>query len=576
MKYLYLILSFLFLILGNPFSVDGQSKGKTYIVIAKSKIPPQLERDVKRMNGVLLETIPEIGVALVGSGDPDFEDKASRIAGVHAVILNAKFQYKNPDLNKFNLKQDEVGNPPNSGSDDFFFDLQWGHTAIEAPAAWSLGAKGNGVRVAVIDDGIDRNHPDLAPNLNVDLSRSFVPHEPEFDYIGDDVFSHGAHVAGIIAAAQNDYGVIGVAPEAELVMLKVFDKDGIGDSFRTMQAMVYAANINADVINMSLGLTLPRNGKFVDEEGNIINLAKFVQEFINAYKRASSYAYKNGAILIASAGNNALNSNESRSVVHLPSDLPHVMSISATGPLGWAVNPNTNLNEPAFYTNYGLNSIDLAAPGGNVDFDLLDAGSLCNVGGWVAPCYVFDLVFSTGSQGSWYWSAGTSMAAPYVSGVAALVIGASEKDLTPAQVESILRKSAEDIGKPGKDPYFGHGMVNAYNAVQMVMPTETVAKGKGKNKLNIAENLAAVYPNPFSQQTTINYFIPTDSKVSLQIYNLQGQLVQTLIDGFKPAGTYSSEWNGTSSTGGAVLPGTYIYRLKAGDYQEANKLILIK
>lgn len=576
MKQFYLILLTFALSVSVPFSSRAQSNEKTYIVIAKNKIPGNLAKQVQRYNGVLLSTIPEIGVALVGSNDPGFEEKASKIAGIHSVIQNAKFQFKNPELNKFSQEMEDVGNPPNSGSEDFYFDLQWGHTAIEAPAAWSLGAKGAGVRVAVIDDGIDRDHPDLAPNLNVDLSRSFVDSEPLFDYMGDDVFSHGAHVAGTIAAAQNDFGVIGVAPEAELVMLKVFDKDGVGDSYRTMEAMVYAGNINADVINMSLGLVLPRSGKFIDEDGNVINLTKFVQEFYNAYKRASTYANKRGAILIASAGNDAENSNESRDVVHLPSDLPHVVSISATGPLGWAVDPTTNLDEPAFYTNYGLNTIDLAAPGGNVDFDLVDSGEMCQVGPYIRPCYVFDFVFSTGN-GGWYWSIGTSMAAPHASGVAALIISASNDDLTPSQVESIMKRSADDIGKPGKDAYFGHGRVNAYEAVKTVMPEPaTMAKTNSKKNLTIAEIPSGVYPNPFNRRTTISYTLPTDTKVSLQIYNMQGQLVQTLTDEFKSAGNHSSEWNGKSATGNMASPGVYIYRLKAGAYQEAKRLIMTR
>src|SRR4029450_10815560 len=111
------------------------------------------------------------------------------------------------------------GNPPNSGSGDFFFDLQWGHDAIDAPEAWDAGFKGHGARVAVIDTGFDFDHPDLVPNINFSLSRNFVPGE-DLGYGLPDPFSHGTHTAGTVAAAENNFGTIGVAPEAELMLLK--------------------------------------------------------------------------------------------------------------------------------------------------------------------------------------------------------------------------------------------------------------------------------------------------------------------------------------------------------------------
>jgi subtilisin family serine protease len=86
----------------------------------------------------------------------------------------------------------------------------------------------------------------------------------------------------------------------------------------------------------------------------------------------------------------------------------------------------------------------------------------CLIAGLVRPCWVFDLVFSTGN-GGWYWSAGTSMAAPHASGVAALIIGANGGDMKPSQVEAALRSSADDLGKPGNDDFYGAGRVNAFN-----------------------------------------------------------------------------------------------------------------
>ena len=109
--------------------------------------------------------------------------------------------------------------------DDFYFGAQWSLDAIDASEAWSTGQRGAGVRVAVLDTGVDPTHPDLAANLNLTLARSFVPGQTwdvSTDVVQD--VDHGTHVAGIIAAADNGFGIIGVAPEAEIVPLQVLPR----------------------------------------------------------------------------------------------------------------------------------------------------------------------------------------------------------------------------------------------------------------------------------------------------------------------------------------------------------------
>jgi subtilisin family serine protease len=124
----------------------------------------------------------------------------------------------------------------------------------------------------------------------------------------------------------------------------------------------------------------------------------------------------------------------------------------------------------ASYSNYGQSAIAFAAPGGDTPLFGTPAGSAgCPVAGLVRPCYVFDLVFASGGYtptgNSYYWVAGTSMAAPHVSGVAALIIGKHGGELAPAEVERILRASSDDLGKPGVDDAYGSGRVNAARAV---------------------------------------------------------------------------------------------------------------
>ncbi|WP_237144199.1 S8 family peptidase [Pontibacter pamirensis] len=444
-----------------------------YIIISSTNaIPSELKSKMGALKGKLTATIDEVGLATATSSDPDFIAKASKIKGVSAVMHDFNVQWVDPSK-EIKVKAN-YGNPPASGDDDFFFDLQWGHDAIDAPEAWNAGYRGAGARVAVLDTGFDLTHPDLEPNIDMAASKSFVPGE-DLQYSLPDPFSHGTHVAGTIAAADNSFGIIGVAPEAKLILVKVLSDEGSGAFSWVMDGIVHATDQGADVINMSLSAYFPRNGKFRDENNKVIFDDKALQKTVVALSKVTTYAFQRGVTVIAAAGNDGINQNEDRNYVVMPAEAPHVISISATAPRGWALAPFTAfLDYPASYTNYGTPEVDLAAPGGDVSY----AGDeIVTIGFVTAPAYVFDLVFSTGN-GSWYWSGGTSMAAPHAAGVAALVIGKNGGDMKPAQVETTLRNSAEDLGKPGRDPFYGHGRVNAYKAVTGVKSPASPAKGK--------------------------------------------------------------------------------------------------
>ena len=174
--------------------------------------------------------------------------------------------------------------------------------AINAPEAWNLGFTGEGARVFILDSGIDAEHPDLAPNLNISLCTSFVTGE-SYNVRDGLYFNHGTHVAGIVAAANNSLGVIGVAPDAEIVAVKVMSEYTGKGYFSWINAgIVYAANNDADVINMSLGATFNRNGFYYDEDDVLQKMpAVDLQFLILSQQRAINYAFRQGVTIVVAA-----------------------------------------------------------------------------------------------------------------------------------------------------------------------------------------------------------------------------------------------------------------------------------
>lgn len=443
------------LLVGSVSTLTAQGRIRRYVVLANSEtsLPSALLQEIRAAGGTVTETLPEIGIAVVTTANPNF---AARVRGARSVVPSIRLQWIPPNPEQVPATAD-FGNPPNSGDDDFFFDLQWGHDAVNAPEAWERGARGEGVRVAVLDTGFDLDHPDLAPNINLALSFNFVPGET-LQYALPDPFSHGTHTAGTVAAADNAFGTIGVAPEAELVLVKVLDDEGSGEFDWVISGIYHAANVDADIINMSLGAVLDLRGGCDDPaDPETCYTTRDVVELMVAMARATSYANRRGTTVIAAAGNDAINFNRNPWLIALPAMSPHVLGISATTPIGWAVDPETDLDVPTSYTNTGTLLVDFAAPGGDV---LYPGNENCTVAGLTRPCWVFDLVFSTGNN-SWFWAGGTSMAAPHAAGVAALLISENGGDLSPARVRTLLRRYADDLGSRGFDPIYGHGRVDA-------------------------------------------------------------------------------------------------------------------
>ncbi len=443
-------------------AANAQQPVRSYILLGKAdKLPANLAQAAAEKGGTVAYTVPAIGLAVLTSANPNFQAEMESLADVESVAPDVQINFYLPG---FQPTAPPTVSPP-MPDDDQYYAFQWGLDAIDAPEAWAQGALGAGVRIAIVDDGLFAQHPDLAPNLNAGLSKSFIPGDTN-PFTPLNFPSHSSHVAGIAAAADNGIGIIGVAPQAEIVGVRVLTwlpdaNSPIGykseGKFAWLAAgIVYAADIDADIINISLGGWLDKDG-YCNDDGCVSK--KDAGELKKLLDRATKYAHKKGAVVIAAAGNDGTDTDHNGKNYFLPAESDKVIAVSATGPNGWIFNPATNLDLFAPYSNYGKKLVDFAGPGGNNTLLNQNPGCIINYGGFPIPCGYFDLVIGpTATSFGWTWASGTSAAVPHVSGVAALVIGKNGGEMDPDKVEKALKKGATDLGDKA---LFGDGRINA-------------------------------------------------------------------------------------------------------------------
>lgn len=414
--------------------------GDSYVLVA-GKWTTQQTKAVEAAGGEVLYSHAATGIGAVKSADPEFLDR---------VLAGGAFSYgfaDEPVVWQEPMETVELDPMAVTPGDETFFGLQWNMQAIEAPAAWEAGYDGSGARVAVIDGGIYDIHPDIAPNLDASCSASFVPGQPYNADTG--TFWHGTHVAGIVLAADNGFGVIGVAPGATLMHVKALHS-GSGDFSWVIGAILFASDPSsfpgyegcerADIINMSLGALFPKR----DSRG-----------FQSALARAVNFAASKNVLVLSSAGNNGLDLGQLQDWVTMPAQAGSGLAVAATGPIDFAYGGD-DFRRISSYSNYGEDLVFVAAPGG----DFVSPN----------PLWFYDMVLSTcrGSSTppsfSFCFAAGTSMASPAAAGVAALIVG-KYPGISLGRLKAMLKNSADDEGKVGKDEYYGHGFVNASRAV---------------------------------------------------------------------------------------------------------------
>ena len=354
-----------------------------------------------------------------------------------------------------------------------------------------------GVRVGILDTGVDGTHPDIAPNFDAALSRNFTTDIPAIDgaceHAGcvdpanEDDNGHGTHVAGSVGAALNGLGIAGVAPNVTLVNLRAGQDSGFFFLQASVDALTYAADNGIDVVNMSYFID-PWLYNCAANAADSPTQQMEQRTIVEATNRALDYAYKNGVTLIAAAGNDHTDTGNpttdstspdyppgtsytrtvDNSCLIVPTEGNHVISVGATGP--------TTMK--ADYSNWGTEQTQVTAPGGyfrdgfgtplhrTVNTQVLSAypeslgrenGDIDPITG--APTNEFVVRDCQGGTCAYYqYLQGTSMASPHAAGVAALIVsewghpdgGKKSGQLTmqPKNVEKILERTATDHACP--------------------------------------------------------------------------------------------------------------------------------
>jgi lantibiotic leader peptide-processing serine protease len=454
MKRFILLLAVLALLV-SPSASTTMAQGETtrwVINFTGNSLPNNAGANIAAAGGQLVRAFPQVGVAIAESSNPNFATTMKGFPRVHSVGEVGVISVPEVEFVPAELDPQAVPDPPAA-----LWDLLWGIARVNAPAAWEAGITGShNTVVAVIDTGIASNHPDVAPNLvfnacyvsTGDHTTGACTPYPSLSF-------HGTHVAGTVAA-NFEGGVVGVGPNLGLANYNVFEFiPGVG--VRAYFDSIYAAMLDSaergfEVINMSLGAL----GTFQGPDGDA---ATFV-----ANQRVATYVRQQGTYIVASAGNANLDLNGP--IFNVPGGVPGITNVGATGIRPDAVFPQPDaFDVRAFYSNYGA-AVPLVAPGGDCGLpDSCDPAT--RPANWfeylVLSAYVAPNPACATTQScpvGWAWAAGTSMAAPHVSGVAGLVRD-QNPNLNPNQVEAILMLTAENLGDY---QLFGHGMVNAYAA----------------------------------------------------------------------------------------------------------------
>jgi subtilisin len=412
---------------------------------------------------------------------------------------------------------------------DAELDNAWGVKRIGAGVVHQSNIRGDGVKVAVLDTGIDYNHPDSALN-----------YVGGFDFVNndDDPFDdhrHGTHVAGTIAARDNNSGVVGVAPDATIYALKVLDANGSGSFSAVIAALQWAVDHGIQITNNSYGSS---------------------QDPGSTLREAFDNAAAAGMLHIAAAGNTGTCEGTGDNVGY-PARYASVMAVAATGPD----------DESPCFSSTGPD-VEISAPGVSIN--------------------------STAPGGGYQLLSGTSMAAPHVAGTAALLLGTGATPVEDTNgngrvnddVRDILVNTAQDLGTPGRDTWFGFGLVDALAAtgapgerdpeVSVSLSTDKTSYTKGTDSaVQLTADVTDENGDPISGVTFATTLDGSGQPVVFSETTTAGRYTGSLGIGSVPMGSHTvalvvTDGDDVTGTDSASFFLNGVLRVKSISYQKSG------
>lgn len=440
---------------------DAEATDRHMVVMVGKRLPADFAQRIAALGGSVVAAHDGIGIATVSGLTAEAAAELQAAIDVQFVQPDLVLQWVTPAGD--DVLEAADGSPAAHQSPTLasFYPRQWNMRQIGADKAWEAGKLGSGVTVAILDTGLDYTYPDLAGRVDLARSKSFITTSLErqlndafFPGMHEviDMQGHGTHVGSTVVS--NGHVVAGVTKNVTLIGVKVLGANGSGATSGVLAGIMYAADQGADVINMSLGTRIP--------------ISKAANPGLPAvYNRAIEYAQSKGSTVVVSAGNENFDLDASGDAFKPYCTMEGVICVSATGPTAaTTVNgPWTNIDAKASYSNFGVKHISVAAPGGNAGGSITAACSKQRLSQhpttrvWSRHTCSADL-----TRNYVVGMSGTSMAAPHVAGLAALIVEQVGKKQVGA-VRNRLHQMSDDLGKVGADPIYGKGRINVVKAL---------------------------------------------------------------------------------------------------------------